>query len=132
MSLYVLRYGTERGKGAYLGGDCVPRQREAARWTSRASAERVRADARSGGHDVRLVRLRPRRVPIGYVVRLEAPGEAPRWVGNDSSHSTNPAHRFVMRRLHEGYAAEPVARNWRTLFPNARAVPVYLRTRGKR
>ena len=132
MSRYVLRYGSDRGDGAYVGVGTPTRQQDAARWIGRRAARRALTETRARGYDVRLIRLRPRRTLIGYVVRLEAPGEAPRWACRDSSHSANVAHRFVMRRLHDGYAAEPVAKNWRTLFPHARVVPVYLRTRGRR
>lgn len=117
MSLYVLRYGTERGKGEYHGVHSgVRRQADASRWT-RARARRV---AEFIG--ARLVRLRPKRTLLGYVVRLEWPGEPPRWVTAGALHgTTRPQERYVYSRVR----AESAAR----LHNGSRVVPVYLRAR---
>lgn len=54
MSLYVLRYGSERGKGAYVGVHQPERQADAARWSGRRAARRARRLARGQGYDLRV------------------------------------------------------------------------------
>lgn len=94
MSLYVLRYGTERGKGDYVGVGTPSRQVDAAKWIGRLTAVRARDESRKRGYDVRLVRLRPRRTLIGYVVRLDGPGEERRWC---AAMRTTPEQRADLR-----------------------------------
>lgn len=79
------------------------------------------------------------RVLLGYVVRLEAPGEEPRWSsltfdrydGREHYGDTNdPSARCVMS---PASYARLRARRWRDRgYPHARAVPVYLTTRGRK
>lgn len=122
MSLYVLRYGTERGKGDYVGVGTPSRQVDAAKWIGRLAAVRARDESRKRGYDVRLVRLRPKRTLLGYVVRLDGPGEEPRWVTAGALHgTTRPQERYVYSRVR----AESAAR----LHNGSRVVPVYLRVR---
>lgn len=110
---YVLRYGTERGKGDYvtpLGRSMY--QHNATRIARHALGAIIRAS------DVRLVRLRPKRTLIGYVVRLDGPGEEPRWLGVDGEPTASPRCRYVF-----------VDRATAGKMGGSRVVPVYLRVR---
>lgn len=121
MSLYVLRYGSERGKGDYVGVGTPSRQVDAAKWAGRLAAVRARDESRKRGYDVRIVRLRQKRTLIGYVVRLDGPGEAPKWAAGGTLYGTvRPQERYVYSRV----GAESAAR-----FLGGRVVPVYLRVR---
>lgn len=125
MRLYVLRYGSERGKGAYVAATDLGGlfQRSATRWPSRRMA-RVAADLRTTHEPVRVVRLRPKRMLIGYVVRLDGPGEAPKWCAC-GEHTEGVLKRIVYTsRYLADFSAEGHADN-----PHARVVPVHLRVR---
>ena len=124
MSLYVLRYGSERGKGDYVGVGTPSRQVDAAKWAGRLAAVRARDESRKRGYDVRIVRLRQKRTLIGYVVRLDGPGEAPRWCAC-GEHTEGVLRRIVYTsRDLADFSAEGHGDN-----PHARVVPVYLRVR---
>ena len=62
-----------------------------------------------------------KRMLIGYVVRLDGPGEAPKWAAGGTLYGTvRPQERYVYSRV----GAESAAR-----FLGGRVVPVYLRVR---
>lgn len=127
MSLYVLRYGTERGKGDYVGVGTPSRQVDAAKWAGRLAAVRARDESRKRGYDVRIVRLRPKRALIGYVVRVDGPGSPPTWESwSVGEATTNPRLRA---RVAEREYANELARTWRNRSRHARVVPVHLRVR---
>ena len=62
-----------------------------------------------------------KRMLIGYVVRLEAPGEKPTWLGYGDQPTDRPRQRRYFRVIGDA--------SWRATGPHARAVPVYLRVR---